>query len=448
MLAELVLGAPQQGPARLDPAAVRQALLAAGVVSGITPPGVLEATGTGSELRAVVACGNAPVPGEDSRFELLVSETRDRSPVVDADGLVDFRELGAIPLVVAGQALMRRHPPVPGVDGLTVRGEVVAAAAGQELPFDLPLPGVRISAASPDVLEAEVNGQPVREGNGVRIEQVLRVSRVDVASGNLEFDGTVQVDGDVQSGMRLSATGDIVILGGVEGGEVSAGGDVRVAGGVIAHGIIRAGGAVSARFVEAAKVRAGTSIMIEDNALQSELEAMNAIRVGARSARRGRLAGGVARAMLLIQAPWVGAEAGALTRIELGVNPDLDERYAEVLRRIEEHKAGEAKLQSLIKHLSRQKDNPALLQRAQVSWQHSVRTWAKLLPQRDALELERARAASARIEIDAGLDGAVDLVIATRSARLRQALGAGTLALDGERIVFHARAHALPTKDA
>jgi len=137
-----------------------------------------------------------------------------------------------------------------------------------------------------------------------------------------------------------------------------------------------------------------------------------------------------------------------VTRIELGVNPELDARYQELLKRIEEHKAGEAKLKLLIKHLSRQADQAALLARAQTSWQHSVQTWARMLPQRDALEAERARAASARVVVDAGVAGAVDLAIGARSVRVRQSFGPGSFALDGDRVVFRARSHAVQVKDA
>ncbi len=443
MHAELVIPAAPAGTGGPDAAAVFDALANAGVIAGIDPVAVLAACAAGNASRTVVALGLRPQPGADSRFELLVAETRNRAPQVDADGLVDFRELGAIPLVVAGQPLMRRHPPQAGVDGRNLLGEILPAPAGRELPFDQPLAGARVSPQSPDLLEASVNGQPVRQGNGVMIEQVLRVGRVDVATGHLDFDGTVQVDGDVQTGMKVRATGDVVISGAVEGGEVEARGDVRVTGGVIAQASIRAGGAVSARFVEAARVYAGTTINIDDTALQAELQAMNSIRVGIHAPLRGRLSGGSARAMLLIQTPWLGAETGAVTRIELGVNPELDTRYQELLKRIEEHKVGEAKLQLLIKHLSRQTDQAALLSRAQTSWQHSVQTWARLLPQRDALEAERSRAASARVVVEAGVGGAVDLAIGPRSARLRQTFGPGSFALDGDRVVFRARPHAL-----
>lgn len=442
MSAELVLPPRPEGASAPDPAAVLHALAAAGVVAGIDPAAVIAACSSGA-ARTVVARGIPAQPGADSRFELLVAETRDRAPVVGADGLVDFRELGAIPLVSEGQALMRRHPPEPGIEGRNLRGEVLPARHGQALEFEQPLQGARLAAGDPDLLEAAVNGQPVRKGNGVVIEQLLRVPRVDVGSGNLDFDGTVQVDGDVLPGMKVRATGDVVVMGAVEGGEVDASGDVRVAGGVVAQSSIRAGGGVTARFVEAARVYAGTSITILENALQAELQAMNAIRVGTRSPQRGRLSGGSAKAMLLIQVPWLGADTGAVTRIELGVNPELDARYQDLLQRIEAQKAGEAKLQTLIRHLTRQADNPALLARAQASWQHSVQTWARLLPERDQLEAERARAAGARVEVLAGATGAVDLALGNRSVKLRQSFAAGSFVLDGERIVFRARAQAL-----
>jgi uncharacterized protein (DUF342 family) len=427
----------------LDAVAVFDALAQAGVITGIDSPAVLAACGSTEALQVTVAQAIPARAGSDTHFEVLIAETRDRAPRISEDGLVDFRELGAIPLVSAGASLMRRIPPGRGEDGRSVRGEVIPAPAGRDLAFDQPLLGAKVAAGDPDLLVACVNGQPVRQGNAVMIEQVLQVARVDVASGNLVFDGTVEVAGDVLPGMKVKATGDVVVKGAVDGGEVEAQGDVQVHGGIIAQARIRAGGSVSARFVESASLYAGVSIAVEDTAMQSELQAMNSIRVGTKSAQRGRLSGGSAKAMMLIEAPWLGAEAGAITRIELGVNPELDKKYQDVLQRIEQQKSGEAKLQLLIKHLSTHGDKDGMLLRAKASWQHSVQTWSRLLPERDALDEQRALVASARVVVGSGVAGGVDLLFGSRSVKLRQTFAPGEFALDAERIVFRGKARAL-----
>ena len=77
------------------------------------------ATGVSKDGRAVVFMG------EDARFELLVSDARDRSPQVNEHGFIDFRELGEIPVVTADQPLMRRIPATPGQLGCNVRGESI-----------------------------------------------------------------------------------------------------------------------------------------------------------------------------------------------------------------------------------------------------------------------------------------------------------------------------------
>ena len=86
---------------------------------------------------------------------------------------------------------------------------------------------------------------------------------------------------------------------------------MRVAGGIIAKARVVAGGTIAARFAESALLAAGTNIVIEDSALQSELQANNQILIGTKATQRGRLAGGSARAMMLIRTQLLGSNKGA-----------------------------------------------------------------------------------------------------------------------------------------
>jgi uncharacterized protein (DUF342 family) len=428
--------APAAGAAALLPDEIFQALGEARVSFGVDRDAVAAACAAPSVDRALVASGVPAVNGENATFELLVADTRDRTPHLNAEGLIDFRDLGEIPTVAADAPLMRRTPATSGSDGRSVRDEVVAATHGKELGFSDRLLGAYVDSADRNLLRATFSGQPIRCGNGVNVEHILRLRDVNMTSGNISFDGTVKIEGEVLPGMKVHATGDIVVGGVVDGAELDAGGNVKVGGGIIAKAKVRAAGSVTARFVENAQVSAGTTISIDDAALQSDLQANNQIVVGAKSNQRGRLAGGSARAMMLIRTPILGAATAGVTRLQLGVNPVLEEQYQALLHRIEKLREEEENLGKVVKHLGRQGDRGGLLERATASWQQTIKTWGALMPEREELERQLAMTSGAKVEVGVGVEGAVDMTFGHKVGRLRQTYPAGSLTLAGDRVVF------------
>ena len=415
---------------------VFMALGEAGVTYGIDPEAVNAACASTVSDRVLVASGTPAVNGEDTRFDLLVAEARDRAPRVNQNGLIDFRDLGAIPSVSADEALMRRIPPTTGTAGRNVRGEVIEPVPGKAEGFADKLIGAYVARDDSNLLRAVFSGQPVCCGNAVNVEQVLRVRNVNMASGNISFDGTVNVEGEVLPGMKVHATGDIIIGGVVDGAELEAGGDIRIGGGAIAKAHVRAGGSVSVRFVENAMVTAGTTIAIEDAALQSELQANNQILVGLKSPQRGRLAGGSARAMLLIRTPILGSATGGVTKLLLGVNPVLEAEYQALVHKIDKQREDEQNLEKLVKHLTHQGDKAPLLERAKASWEQAVKAWGRLLPQRDELERQLALIAGARVEVGSAVAGAVDVTLGKKLLRMRKSYDAGVFTAEGERFIY------------
>ncbi len=418
------------------PDEIYMALGEAGITFGIDQAAVSAACVASEAGRFVVAAGVVAEDGQNARFELLITDARDRAPQVDEHGLIDFRELGAIPSVGAKQPLMRRIPPTTGTAGRNVRGNVLEPAPGKDAIFNDVLVGSYIDSDDTNLLRAVFSGQPVRCGNGVTVEQVLHVRNVNMATGNITFDGTVNIEGEVLPGMKVHATGDIVVGGVVDGGELDAGGDVHVSGGIIAKAHVRAGGSVAARFIESAKVSSGTTIAIDDTALQSDLQANNQIIVGLKSPQRGRLAGGSSRAMMLIRAPILGSPTGGVTSLLLGVSPVLEAQYQDLLQVIAKRRDEEQNLEKLVKHLEKKGDKTGMLERAKTSWQQSIQAWGKLLPERDDLEKQLALIAEARIEVGATVAGAVDMTFGKKVLRLRKTYETGAFSMDGDRVVF------------
>ena len=426
---------PACGGKTVLPEDVFLALGEAGVTAGVDTEVITTVCRANVADRVLVASGVPAVDGDDAHFELLVSDARDRSPQVNEHGFIDFRELGEIPVVTADQPLMRRIPATPGQPGCNVRGESIEPQPGCDRAFSDQLIGAYVDKDDANLLRAVFSGQPVCSANGVNIEHVLHLRNVNMATGNIAFDGTVQIDGEVLPGMKVNATGDIIVGDVVDGAILDAGGDIQVGGGVIAKASVRAAGAVTVRFVENARVYAGSTLAVEDSALQADLQANNQILVGLKN-QHGKLAGGSARAMLLIRTPILGSATGGVTQLVLGVNPVLDAKYHDLLQLIEQRKVDEDKLDKLVKHLLKQGDKSGMLERANASWQAAIKAWGELLPQREALEKEMAQMVAARVEVGDAVAGAVDMAFGKKLLRQRQSLGAGTFSLQGDQVVF------------
>lgn len=417
--------------------AVLHLLGRSGVLAGIDHAAIERICAAAQSTEQIVAVGTPPRHGTDARFEPLVADVVDRAPKLDSAGHIDYREHGDIPVVQRGMPLMRRIPADPGLDGISVRGRILAARKGRDTPFSRKIKGAEVSADDPNLLVATVSGQPVLARDGVDVESVLRLREVNMASGNIHFDGTVHVTGDVVQGMQVDASGDILIDGLVDGGQVQAGGNLTIKGGVIGHGTVRAGGTLQVRFAEGATLVAGALIVVADMVIDSQLQSNHQILIGTGPSQRGRMIGGTARAGDLLRLPWLGTPKSALATVILGVNAELDARLADVMHHIEEEKASEAGLDKLARQLKSIGDPKHLLGKVNASRQHVVEEWGKSLAEKAEIEREIAEERRARLEVTVGVEGAVDLEIFHARARLRREFGAGHFMLsDDNRIVF------------
>ena len=418
---------------------VLAALTQAGVQFGIDQAALFEACQAPDAEPRIVALGKPPIEGKNCDFVELVAQTSNRTPKVDENGLIDYREHNAIGLVHAGDALMRRIPPIPGSDGCTVRGEPLKAPPVHDEPFASALTGATISEQDPNLLTATMAGVPVRIPAGVVVEPVLTLEQVSLESGNIYFDGSVNVTGDVHQRMKVEATGDIYVEGTVDGGLLKANGHVLVVGGIIAGSDVQAGASITARFVESSNLRCATALVIQDAALDSTLTSDNLVHVGSRSLERGRLIGGTVKTKMLLKVPVLGSEQANVTRVEIGMDPALEGRFQALDAHIAKEKTNEANLCTVCQHLRSINDPKGMLGRANAAWQHSRQLWAKLLLDRAALERERELLTQARVEVQVRTEGTVVLSFGVRRQTLQRRYIRGTFSLNREaRIVYTA----------
>lgn len=329
---------PAQGGKPVTRVEVFEALAAKDVSDGIDMDAINRAIAEGAASRLVVARGLPPEHGKDGWLEKVLVEARDRQPHVDEGGRIDYRDLGDVVVVHPGDRLMKRHPPTAGAAGRTLLGQPIAARPGQDVMFSAALSGVGYLPEDPNVLIASITGQPVTVPGGMMVEPVFSVGEVGTASGNIKFDGSVVIKGDVMAGMTVSATGDIEVGGMVEAATLEAGGAIVIKGGVVgglgrketAIHVLRCGASFNAAYVQQARIEAGDSIFIDDTAMQCELVAANYIVIGDK--KRGNLIGGKAQATLSITAKVLGSPNRVSTLIEIGVSPAMHKQLLEMAK--------------------------------------------------------------------------------------------------------------------
>jgi uncharacterized protein (DUF342 family) len=188
----------------------------------------------GDTFEQIIAKGLPPKHGKSSKLLPLVPNALERilAPQENKNGKVDMRNFGEIICVKAGQSVMRRKPPTPGRQGKTVRGILLDAKPGEWKNFKLG-EGLEISDQDENLILAQIVGMPKFQDDNIWIDDVFTCTGVNIATGNVNYDGAVVVNGDVTEKMRIVATGDITVNGFIESADLKAGGDIIITEGAM-----------------------------------------------------------------------------------------------------------------------------------------------------------------------------------------------------------------------
>lgn len=415
------------------------------IVYGIQSEVIATVINTQKAERVPVALGTVPINGEDTCFEGLLPEISDRRPKQRDDGTVDYRDIGLCFTVKPETLLMKKLPPTIGTAGTSVTGKVIPARPGRELSFAAPLVGVVLDPEDKNYLRAGIGGQPILIEHGVRVEPVISFKEVDLTTGNIEFDGTVNVAGNVTAGLTIRTSGDIFVAGMVEGAALEAGGSIKVAKGVIGRGELRndagelntsiarikAGGSIQARFYENAWVEAGGDVLADELVAHCEISAKGAVVVGKDRAKKGHILGGSVFAEQGIKAQVLGSASGVRGKLEAGISRSVRTRLGNVRDELITKCAERDKLATV---LGRAAQLPKeMLERARATLDKTEHTIKALQDERDTLQHKITNDANARITVGAKAFEGNTLLLGERSLTIDQERGPGQFTLaDGE----------------
>ncbi|MDR6722297.1 uncharacterized protein (DUF342 family) [Paenibacillus amylolyticus] len=271
-----------------------------------------------------IAEGIAAVAGEDGYIKVLVGmdDSNERRPQESEDGTVDYKEVTRLNNVRAGQIIAERIPPMDGIVGRAVTDVEIPFRPGKEARFKV---GKNV-VVNPDgtAMYAALDGLVTKtEGNKLNVFPVYEINGdVDYNIGNIDFVGTVVIRGNVLTGFKVKAAGDIRVVGGVEGAELEAGGSVEITGGIIGYnkGLVHAGHNVKCSFIQEGNVDAGEDVLVSQSIMHSIIRAGREVIC---AGTKGLIVGGSIQAGEKVSARIVGNSMSTVTSIEVGVLPRL-----------------------------------------------------------------------------------------------------------------------------
>lgn len=395
----------------------------------------------GAEHEGIIANGKLPIHGINANFEQLVQCFKDRvlKPQAKHENTdaVNMRDLGVLVSVKPGDPVMKKIPMTKGQTGTNVIGEVIETSDGAD--FDLNIgTGSEVSPKNPNLLVASIAGLPRRIENGMAVEDVFEIPRVDVSVGNIDYEGSVVVNGDVGEGMTVKANGDVNVTGYVDNATIVAKGDVFIGKAAIGKQVeggenveystkIKAAGNIFIRHAQYIDVKCANQLMVDKQLLHSRIQAKNVI-VGTEENPNGKLIGGEVNLIEWLKCGVLGAPAGSHSSIKLNQLYDKVTAKCEQLRNsMDEQKNIMEDIKTAVEHikeLPNSDDKKVLLTESIQSYEKHKKILAHLMAKNKALEnKQKTLFDDSKIEVKERIYAGIDIQIGSEKTRTKREHG-------------------------
>lgn len=175
-----------------------------------------------------VALGKPAVSGQDAELELYFAQQVE-SQFFEVGGAVDFRNHLQIPSVKRGEVIAKVIPPVQGVPGFDIYGNVLLPPPPKDV-IVVVKPSVEQTPEGEIVALKE--GRPRITGDKIKTFDIstsyVVPGNVDIETGNIVFSGDVIVYGDVTDNMIIESLGNVYVYGSVYNATITGTGSIYV----------------------------------------------------------------------------------------------------------------------------------------------------------------------------------------------------------------------------
>ncbi len=316
---------------------VTQALSEKGINTGISQKVLTTMIKDKIYNREVLVAKGAPVTdGVDGYYDYNFDANLDHKPKLLPDGSVDYWSVHSIEAVVAGQVIAIYHPAIQGKDGVTVKGRPLLAKRGRE---QQPIKGKGFERLNDNLTyAATIDGKIEMQNGRIVVSPVHEVfGNAELAGGNIDFRGDILIHGNVESGLKLRATGSITVDGIVEACVLEAGKDIILRSGMLGgnKASVKTKGNITAKFFEY------TTIICEGDIQADVLMDCNVTCNGQLilDGPRGSIIGGQTHAIQGIVVSTLGNEAEKRTEVFVGAGIDVYSRLHVLEKKIDATKA-------------------------------------------------------------------------------------------------------------
>ncbi len=386
---------PARGGEEITAADLEEILNEAGVIYGVDNQALEEIVNSDEPIENfVVAEGKPPEPGEDAELNYHFEIDRENIGTEREDGSIDFFDRDLITNVEPGEVLVTKTPPVPGNSGKAVTGKELKP----EEPKDKKLPAGKNVEKKENKLVAEIEGQVVKDGDKISVTPVHKVNGdVDLDVGNIDFVGSVVVNGDVQEGFSIKAEEDIEINGKVFAAQLEAGGNIKINKGFIGKekGNVIAEGDVEIKFIENGNVESKGTVQVDDAIMHSTVTAAEEIILGK---GKGLIVGGRCRAAKRIEASVVGSSLATTTVLEVGIDPSLKEEMNQIEEDLEDNRQNMTKAKKALDLLEKLKKQQGELPQDKEQMYYRLKKTKKNLQEEKARKEKKLEELENRLE--------------------------------------------------
>ncbi|MBL4888926.1 MAG: FapA family protein, partial [Candidatus Lindowbacteria bacterium] len=363
--AEVTLIPARQGGKEISVDDVMDGFADRGIVFGVNHAVVKQAVEeTRFNVPLRVAFGQPVINGTPGSIEYKFKT--DRHVVKfeeDEHGKVNYKNLELIENVKSKQVLAVRIPPSEGIPGVDVYAKAIPPEAGESVDF----PETVNAFYDGDEIKSGIDGHVMLANKLIKVSPVYHVQEnVNYETGNVDFDGTVRIDGRIEDTFYVRAGGSVFIKKSIGKCKVDVGGNLVVLGGIVGRneGDVHVEGDAVVLFLENSKVFARGNMTVGELILHSDIIVGGDLEM---TGVRASFVGGSAIVGGNVRVKCIGGEGTSRTYIRAGANPAL---VLEMRTHRESVKAAEAKLRKIMEATkvakSGKSDQPAAVLKNQI----------------------------------------------------------------------------------
>jgi len=329
MLASITIipGLKKELPAKEE---VIEILKENGVVMGIDEKVIEEALEEKKIFSSIiVAKGKKPEPSMDAKLDVKFQSGSHLKTQPECE---EFKKI--IKCCDKLVVLAEKIPPIEGKDGYTVTGKILKARKPKDLNlYDYLGENVELSEDGTKII-SKIAGEPYIDRWGkISVRNVLFVEGDLKEVGNIDFPGTVVIEGNAEGLYEIKTKGDLVIRGVVGGVTIKSEGNIVIEKGIFGRskGGIECGKDFRASYINNSTVKCAGNIFVDDYIMDSIVLAKGSIVVNG----RGIIVGGKIFAGENISCNTIGSSFGTITRVGCGIDYERTLKLVELENELE-----------------------------------------------------------------------------------------------------------------